>query len=425
MGGWTWLIWTLVCIAAAAATVAGGLLLAFAFAGKRGAAAHRAEEPPHGRCDCCGYQLDGLENGYCPECGWRYADNRRLPLGRRIRLALGGAGLLALAGIAAAAPQIANHGWLSILPDWTLIASLPLAPGGDPAGNGPGGVSGGPAAAVINLENGSELHRVLRARLDRDGLSASRRAWLAEQCAGVIARSHDEPARLAAAALLARVAGTDVRIPEMIAAGVDDPSARVRERVVDAIGRLAAGARDERARQPLVADLLGAAVCDSDGGVRREAVEALGRLDSSRLQGREVRSVAGVLSRSARDSCPAVRMRTLYVLSTRGPAMLEIGAADAWDLESLKRAAHDPHPGVREAAVFAISRVGGAGDEIVALLGEALHDSASQVREMAASALARLGQRAGPVASTLVERLYDEDPSVQSAAGRALGAIGS
>ncbi len=388
MNGWDWFIWTGVCIAAASAAVGGALLLAVAWSGRRARAAIGAHDEPHGPCDCCGYELRGLEKGYCPECGWFYADNCRLPPNRRRRRAAAGIGLLLIAAAAAVSPRVVNNGALSLLPDWALITALPLAPGSEPTG----GVPGGPSAAAKNAGSGSELHRVLRARLDRESLSPSARSWLADRCAYVIARSRDEPARLAAASLLKDVGeqGVSDEIPATVTAGLDDPSIRVRERVVAAIGRLAASASGERARRPLVRGLLCAAVCDRDARVRREAVAALGRMAPSPDHGREERPLLGVLARTAEDPCSDVRVRTLYTLSARLEAFQDSSAATTRGLDLCTHAAHDPHPGVREAAVFAMSRTGHSRFAVVALLSEALGDSSRDVREMAENELARL-----------------------------------
>lgn len=420
MNGWAWLIWTSVCIAAACAAVGGALLIALACSGRRACARIAPGDAPRGPCDRCGYDLAGLEGGLCPECAWPYAGNRRLPARRRVRSAAAGAALLIAAAAVAVAPRVLNHGTLSLLPDWALIAALPLAPGGDPSAGTPGG---GGIAVLTSVENGSELHRVLRSRLEGGDLTRAERTRLASACAAVIAGSRDEPARLAAASLLDLVGRDGADAPAIVTAGLGDPSARVRGCVVAALARLAVSAGSEHDRRPLVRALLGAAVCDRDPDVRRQAVAALGSIESAAPDHRRQRALCGVLTRAAHDPCPAVRIRTMFVLSTRGPASTHTGAADAWDLGLCTDAVHDPHPGVREAAVFAMARLGGGRADIVALLGRALGDPSRDVREMAAGALARLRGRAASTAAALTERLYDRDPGVRDAAMSALQAM--
>jgi HEAT repeat protein len=408
MSGWAWLIWTGVCIAAALAAVAGGLLLAFAVAGQRRTVRCCDADGPHGRCDCCGYQLEGLENGFCPECGWQYADNRRLPRIRRLRTGVAGIGLLVIAGLGALSPQVVNRGSLSLIPDTALIILLPLAPGGEP-GTGPG--------ASANIELGSALHRALQSRIDAHGLDGWERSMLAARCAGIVASDRDESVRAAAAKLLVQVAADAEASTSLMLSGLDDRSAPIRGRVLEALGVLAAQGVPGPAQDQIVQRLMGAAVCDRDEVVRRQAIEALGRLRT------DAPGAAGVYARAARDPSPMVRVRTMYSLCAHPLDERD----DDRKLAALTLAAHDPHAGVREAAVFALSRVAERrpGGGAVLLIGLCLRDQSCEVREMAAGCLAKLGPLAAPALNSLLARVDDEDPGVQEAVMNALTAIGS
>lgn len=405
MSSWAWLIWLGVGAAALLTAVAGGLLLAFAIAGQRSIARVRGEDEPHGCCDCCGYPLAGLEDGFCPECGWTYADNRRVPVWRRIRAAAAGVALLLIAAAGAFVPHATRHGAASLIPNIALIAALPIAPVGDD------GLNRRAAACA-----GGWVHRQLQARADGERLSSWDRAFLASRCVRTINGARSERVREAAAQLLASVAGDGSAVLTGMLSALDDGSPTIRGRMVAALAQLGASDRADRAcHTQVVQRLMGAAVCDRDDIVRRQAVEALAQLSRIGLPP----AAAGVYARTARDPSPQVRARTLYAMYSR-PLMRSPGSGD---LATVTIASHDQHATVREAAVCALGRLAESLDGAVLLLGVSLRDQSVEVRQSAAGCLARLGRKAAPAWPSLIAGLDDADAGVRASVVDALGAI--
>jgi HEAT repeat protein len=343
--------------------------------------------PKHERCDCCAYELTGLENGLCPECGWSYQTDR-VPPRKRLRATLRASGLLGLSAALWMTPTVAREGWLAPVPGLALAAALPYAGSGD-----------------------SAVHGELARRLDRSSLSAWERRTLADRCTSIIASRHDERQRAGAATLLAKVR-TDATAHARILIGcLNDSSAVVRGCIVDVLVVAAMPDDDGRdrlgiiERGKIVAALATAAACDESESVRRRAIDGLGRA------GTFDHDATDVFIGALRDPAPRVRERALYSMCGRFAPLAPDSAISA-----IEAAAHDQHDGVREAAVFALGRLAAGLDRAVMPIATALHDGSPAVRRQAVENLARLGARAAPAWGELMLSVDDEDPIVQEAA---------
>lgn len=415
MSGWAFLIWTAVGVTAVLAAAAGGLLIAFAISGQRRQARIAHDGDSCGACDCCGYDLTGLEDGCCPECGWVYAGNRRVPLWRRVRAACAGAALLMIAGAGGVAREAWQNGAWSLVPNAVLIGAVPLAPA-----PGPGGVCSGPNSTGIS----AAIWRQLQARADAQRLAGWERRWLAARAAAAM-RGGCAPVREAAAGLLMTLASEAGGVTDQLLVGLEDSSAKVRQMSVRGLARIAAAdGRAGRQWAPLVHRLMGTALCDRDACVRRQALEFLNQFASRRSAcGACVlpAGVAGVFARAASDPSPMVRALAIQAMGA-GWRSVPPGADE---LSAATTAVRDRHSNVREAAAWTLGRLAESVDAAVVLLGLSLCDQAVEVRQTAAACLSRLGRRAAPAWPALLASLNDSDAVVRANAASAIAAIGS
>jgi HEAT repeat protein len=174
----------------------------------------------------------------------------------------------------------------------------------------------------------------------------------------------------------------------LVRAGADceDHLAEVAESVAKHPGRIPAEAADALAVMP----------CEDADALKDAAEELLpgfGRSDELGLAA--VAKAAGVL----------------------GPA----AAAAVPGLMGLLGAQHPPR--VRQAALFALARMGAHGAPAVALLTQELESQSPRFRELAAHALGGIGPAARPAVDALRKAAQDPEPAVQAAVKRALQAI--
>jgi HEAT repeat protein len=220
--------------------------------------------------------------------------------------------------------------------------------------------------------------------------------------------------RESAAGLLQRMASDGRVSAAALVRLMEDPSARVRIRAAEGLGRLARTAAGEE-RSTAVQRLMGAAMCDPDESVRRRAIDSLGTMSGISPE------AAGVFTRAARDPAPRVRARTMYALY----ACPKSSNVESVGLSTVAMAARDSDASVREAAMFALWRLGQRLEGAVLVLGLSLRDGSVEVRRSAADQLARLGPKAAPAWGSLMAGLADADPLVQASVVEALVAIGS
>jgi len=157
-------------------------------------------------------------------------------------------------------------------------------------------------------------------------------------------------------------------------------------------------------------------LADQDPRVRAKAADALGRVES------EPARAAALAAKAAADPHPAVRYAALLSLG-------ELGAFAEW--EAARAALGDAEPLVREAGAIALGPLGAAAaqassrevvSKIWAALEEALASGAPEVRFQAVASLAEIdAPRSAPAA---LRALDDADAKVRAHAACALGDAG-
>jgi len=353
-----------------------------------------------GSCDCCGYALDGLEDGYCPECGWRYDSNTRVPRRKRVRGAVAGLVLLAMSGSVALVPGVARDGWMSAVPTTGLVISIPLLTSGD-----------------------SVVHHELTRRIDRGELAGWQRALLSDRCAHTLTASPDESVRNGAAGLMARLGADAMSRRAQVLAALADCSPTVRVCMVEVLvaamvhGEASGGeglAPDDCAQ--VVERLMLVAARDRDELVRRRAVDGLGRTCVAESQ------LTRVFLKAMQDPSPRVRIRALYTVCARR-VRGEMTMATLIPLREVEAATRDQHEGVREAALWVMGRMMERLDEAIAQNATMLRDPLPALRQLAAENLWRIGARSSPVWAELILSIDDADPVVRDAAMIALRTI--
>jgi hypothetical protein len=214
--GMTWTIVGIVALGVAAGIAAIGLLLACMFVPVRRLARSVRAGEIGGRCPCCAYSTEGLEEDRCPECG-RWYGEATARLARRRRIALGVVGLVL--GVVAVgsypAADAARFGAVHPLPSVVLVQLLRVAPSWH-----------------------TEVARELQGRADAGQLGEWTCAMMASACSHVIAGEPDRATRRDAAWLLTRVVGhTDAKVIGLM---VQDKDSGVRAFGVEAL-RLSGG----------------------------------------------------------------------------------------------------------------------------------------------------------------------------------------
>jgi HEAT repeat protein len=204
------------------------------------------------------------------------------------------------------------------------------------------------------------------------------------------------------------VAGLAQREPRVIAAArgaLASIDARRRFGAAYALGLIGDGVPDLDA-----ADALLEALGTDDADVRWAAAELIARLH--RAHPREIRARLVRLASSGR---PLAHRMALYCLRDLGCSGDEI-----FELISIASRADDPH--LRLAALSALGRLGGPGDEAATLALDRLEsDSAAGVRRAAAAALGHVGNRSARVLEALNRAAaHASDESLARAARAAL-----
>lgn len=412
MEGWAWIILVGAWIGATIAAMAGLLLLAWAVVGRRRRtpSAPTATAPVRTadinaicwsdtatgparsvRCECCGYDTRGLRDRTCPECGWSLDNTTDVPRGRRVRAAWAGLASLVLAGLIGLAPGVLRDGVASAIPTPVLAMLLRTATGPDDI-----------------------LLRELAARLDGGSISPSGREALADRCVQIASSDAPEPARIGAATLLVRMDDQAASVQSRAVRAMRSPTPQVRVCMVKVIAAARRGSDSHATpRHEAIETLVRAASEDPDESVRHSAVDALGRLQLPE------RLAASTFITCMQDSSPRVRTRAVFALYARRMPPQRRGEIPE-PFDRLIQAEHDPHPSVREAALWVTARLAEHADAAIMPAAAGLSDPAPELRRFAAEAMQRLGARAAPAFAELMLCLEDDDPGVREAAMGAL-----
>lgn len=373
MAGWEWMIWS----------IAGLLLVAAGRGACRAVGTARGSRGlGQSSCPLCAYELAGLEEAVCPECGLdlhepQVAARFRIGL-RRARIAFGA---LALAAACACAPTVIRQGPLAIVPTTALVLALPCAPG-----------------------EAEPLHAELRRRVLMDGLSAWQGELLAARCLRVIQSNASPERRAAAAGVLACTRDRSACTARAVAAAMETGDESIRDVLLPLAGDLA------REHEPVRTRLLAMVAADPIDRLRGRAVDALRQ---SNALGRTEMSV---LSLATRDGSARVRQRAIYAMQ-RAPR--------GWGrtLELVGAAMRDRDESVREAALVVLRHLAQRDTEAVSTLAEGLSDPSPDLRAWTASQLPELGSRAAVVLPALLVATGDDDDAVRSAANAAVSII--
>jgi HEAT repeat protein len=155
---------------------------------------------------------------------------------------------------------------------------------------------------------------------------------------------------------------------------------------------------------PALCEVLGA----SDTDAQRNAITALGEIGPA---------AAGSVARLIRalDFEP-----DSWIPGHAAAALGKIGPNGKEAIPALRSALRNPNRRVRVRAAWALWRIDGSKEPLLAALGDELED----VRRDAASYLGQLGPEAEPAVPGLIKALADEDEQVRDAAAEALGLIG-
>lgn len=363
---------------------AAGLL---GFGGLRGGA---------GACGACGYDLKGLEEERCPECGRGFAEAARgRAASMRVRLWAGALGCALLGTTGAWAVRSGPRELLGLVPDRALCTAVSWT----------AGARGGAAERALVGALG-ELGR----RLERGGVGEGDVGRVNAACAGVLEAPGSAPdARLAAAAVVTRLGpAADHAI---VGAALLDEDPAVRVEGVRALGA-GGGWSAEASLRRLTAMALG----DGSPAVRRRAIDAARSVAS----GRE--GLLAALIPAIDDPDKEVRERAVL-------AMGEAGERSAAAARALARAAQDREESVRTAAVWSLGRTVHARASSLGALRGLLRDPSPEVRAAAAWRLASspgwiTGPWAGVVVGELAEAaVEDESDLVRAAAAEAASGV--
>lgn len=219
----------------------------------------------------------------------------------------------------------------------------------------------------------------------------------------------------------ARLAGETGEKVLLIA--LDDTDAKIRRRVVNALGKLGTSC----AVEPLIT-----ALKDSNLEVRREVVESLGEIGDTRaveplsavIKDNDWRVRAKVVEALDRLGEPAVEPLSIalndYAVDVRRKAVKALGKmGGVWAANLLIVALEDRNAIVRAEAAEALGKLGDA--RVVEQLVVALGDGDRNVRVAVVGALREFGE---PAAEPLVTVLKDSCVDVREKAAEALGELG-
>lgn len=312
------IIW--VCVGACIAVGLGMLGVAVCGLWSRGAEPRQAVGAVRSHtCPCCGYDISGLEEDLCPECGMPSAAGgvRR---DTRIRLACAaiGIGLLLAAGLGPWVDRAARHGVIQAAPSEALAIVAQYVP---------------------SIQ--SEAIRQLLSRADAYELTGAGRKQAARLAMRALLQSSDIALRRPAAELLATTA--DVAPEGAIDALLRDRDFEVRLQGVRALAIAAAGSALAMSEKVgMVARLGRIALSDRSDRVRRTAVDAIGDMGGV---GPRVRVLVSALG----DSSRTVRIRAIFALARQ--RVLPVRAMLAISMRLL-----DTEPDVRTAALMVVKR---------------------------------------------------------------------
>jgi HEAT repeat protein len=217
----------------------------------------------------------------------------------------------------------------------------------------------------------------------------------------------DEAVRAAAATALGKVGRkAEVAFPDLLTA-LNDPALLVRDaaaRTLESLGP------PPPSRLPLLQEAL-----RDSGSQARLRLYALHTLATSNVDAREV---LPLFTGAVKNIDAEVRLEAVRGLGKLGAAARDVV------FPPLAAAMDDGDPGVREAALEAVGRLGPPSSAEVPALRNGLKAKAVKARRFSARALAALGPQSRGAAAELSEALSDADEEVRKHAAQALVAIG-
>jgi hypothetical protein len=342
------------------------------------------------RCARCGYPLEGLEDGYCPECGGEFeATTARMARRWRMRVLGAGAASIGLSLLCWPLADASRFGVAHALPNIAIVEWLRVSP----------------------RVHGS-LVGELQTRVDSGALRAWERRELSRVCAGILGREAEASLRRDAAWLLAHLGADAPR--KSLGAMLRDRDAAVRAYGVEATRR--SGVMDGAARDALPELVLS----DRSALVRRRAIDAMRAMSEDYgLDGGRMRST---ILLALDDPNDGVRVSALSALG-------DVDDGNEETLRAVCRKASDPSEDVRWSATAMLGRIHGAHPEALAALAGSLDDQSPIVRAGAAGALGRLAgmgtarDRGWMLPRLLASALGDSDDYVRQVAMEALRGV--
>lgn len=235
-----------------------------------------------------------------------------------------------------------------------------------------------------------------------------------------LARSDDEKTRARAFYYLGKL--RDPKSAPLFAAGLKDPSWRVRAAAARALGFL--NDKEFHGRLKRVRDILASPTDDSEKAIADVLVEGkkfetLWTVRRSRTVRREEWSelADGIAQRNTvRPAAQGAARLLLRDAKLVEAAISETVSGKPLELAALRKAVSDPDPDVRRWAVHSLGQARSSPET----LAEALGDENYAVREVTAAALAKIGE---PALTSIKKTLEEPDPLRRAVALKALAGI--
>lgn len=201
-----------------------------------------------------------------------------------------------------------------------------------------------------------------------------------------------------------------------------EPSARVREKAVEALGKIGERERKAGRNTDAIAISLAAALSDATDRVRREALE---ELDDVRPTSPEALAVVvPALTAVRTKGSSSARSDVIDMLGRIGEKLAENGQPTETIRDALIASLTDSSTKVRTNAIDELSDIQNASVETFAALINALSDSSSTVRRKAEDALIKLGKPVGTIVAPMLAMAF-ESSSARATRGHIVDVLGA
>lgn len=188
-----------------------------------------------------------------------------------------------------------------------------------------------------------------------------------------------------------------------------EPSARVREKAVEALGKIGERERKAGRNTDAIAISLAAALSDATDRVRREALEELDDVRPTSQAALAV--VVPALTAVRTKGSSSARSDVIDMLGRIGEKLAENGQPTETIRDALIASLTDNSTKVRTNAIDELSDIQNASAETFAALINALSDSSSTVRRNAEDALIKLGKPVDTIVAPMLATAFESGPA--------------